>query len=89
MLHPLGGSESLSNDSIARSTLEELTPLEWECEAPEGQVDEVLTQCLTSRVLLGWVDGILQPLPTVASRSMYRGLGAGGGAWSLSDEEVH
>ena len=43
-----------------------------------------------SRVLLGWVGGVLWPLPSVAPRlTMWRGLGAGDGVWSKSDEEVH
>ena len=43
-----------------------------------------------SRVLLGWVGGVLWPLPSVAQRpTMWRGLGAGDGVWGQSDEEVH
>ena len=86
---PLGGSKSLSEEGAARSALVELTPLEWESEVQESEVDKAATLCLGSCVLLRWVDGILQPLPTVASRPMLRGLGAGDGMWSLSDEEVH
>ena len=55
---PLGGSESVSEEGAARSTLAELTPLEWESEAPESTRG--------SCVPLGWVDGILRPLPSVA-----------------------
>ena len=86
---PLGGSKSLSEEGAARSAPADLTPLEWESEVPEGLVDETVTLCLASHVLLGWVDGILQPLPTVASRPMFQGFGAGDGMWSLSDKEVH
>ena len=44
----------------------------------------------TSRVPLGWVGGVLQPLPSVTPRpTMWRGIGAGDGAESPSDEEVH
>ena len=44
----------------------------------------------TSRVPLGWVGGVLWPLPSVALRlTMWRGLGAGDGVWSQSDEKVH
>ena len=67
----------------------ELTSLEWESEVPEVQMDEALTQCLTSHVVLGWVDGILWPLPSVVLQPTLHGLGAGDGTWSLSDEEVH
>ena len=55
---------------------------------PESEVDEALTQCLTSHVLLGWMDGILWPLSSVALPPTLQGLGAGDGTWSLSDEKV-
>ena len=85
----LGGSESASKEGTAWSTLVELTPLEWKSESPESKVDGTLTQCLTSYVLLGWVDGILWPLPSVAPQPTLQGLGAGDGMSSFSDEEVH
>ena len=66
---PLGGSEFLSSDNAARSTIAELTPCECDCEVLESQIDEVVTLRLASKVLLGWVDGILWPLPTVTSVS--------------------
>ena len=65
---PLGGSKSISDEGTTQSTLAELTPLEWNSEMPESDVNEVLTQYLTSLVLLGWIDGILWPLPSVALR---------------------
>ena len=86
---PLGESESILEEGTTQSTLAELTPLEWESEIPENEVDKVLTQCLTSCILLGWIDGILQPLPSVALRPTLQGLGTGDGTWSLSDEDVH
>ena len=86
---PLGASKSLSEENVTRSTLVELTPLEWENEVPESSLDEAATLCLTSHVPLGWVDGVLQPLPSVILRPTVRGLGAGDGVWSLSNEEVH
>ena len=55
----LGASESLSEENIARSTLVELTPLVWENEVPESNLDEAATLSLASCVLLGWVDGVL------------------------------
>ena len=64
---PLGGSGSASEEGAPQSTLAECTPLEWESEAPKSEVDKALTQCLASCVLLGWVDGIIQPLPSVDS----------------------
>ena len=75
--------------SSTTTNLVELAPLEWESEAPESKVDEALTQCLTSHVLLGWVDGILWPLPSVALQPALQGLGSGDGMSSLSDKEVH
>ena len=86
---PLGAHKSLSEDTIARSTLPELTPLNWEKEVPEGNLDEAVTLCLASHVPLGRIDGVLWPLPSTALRPMLRGLGAGDGAWSLSNKEVH
>ena len=86
---PLGASKSLSEENVARSTLVELTPLVWENKAPGSNLDEAATPCLTSHVLLGWVDGVLQPLPLVVLRPTVKGLGAGDEVWSLSNEEVH
>ena len=63
---PLGGNESISDEDATWFTLAELTPLEWRREMPESEVDEVLIQCLTGHVLLGWIDGVLWPLPSVA-----------------------
>ena len=63
---PLGGSESVSDEGTTQSALVELTPLKWRSEMPESEVDEVLTPDLTGHVLLGWIDGILWPLPSVA-----------------------
>ena len=86
---PLGVSKSLSKEGATQSALVVLTPLEWESEAPESSMDEAATLCLASCILLGWVDGILQPLLSVALRPTLRGLGAGDGMLGLSDEEVN
>ena len=86
---PLGASKSLSEEGTTRPALVELTPLEWESKVPESIVDKAAIPCLTSRILLGWVGGILWLLSTVAQRPTLRGLGAGDGMWSLSDEKVH
>ena len=68
----------------------ELTSLEVESDLPEGSVDGADTLSSTSRVLLGWVGGVLQPLPSVVLRlTTWRGLGAGDRVWSQSDEEVY
>ena len=84
---PLGAGTLISEENIAQSTLVECTSFEVESDSPEGSVDGADTLSPASRVLLGWVGGVLQPLPSVALRlTMLRGLGAGGGAWSQSDE---
>ena len=67
----------------------EFTSLEVESDLPEGSVDGTNTLSPASRTPLRWV-GVLQPLPSVALRpTIWRGLGAGDGVWSQSDEEVH
>ena len=85
----LGGSESVSYVGTARSPLAELTPLECGAETSESEVEGALTQHPTSHILLGWVDGILQPLPSVARRPTVCGLRSGDGTSSFSDEHVH
>ena len=87
---PLGVGTSISEENIAQSTLVEHTSFGVESNSPEGSVDGADTLSPASRVPLRWVGGVLQPLPSVAPRlSMWRGLGAGDGVWSQSDEEVH
>ena len=86
----MGAGTSISGENVARSTLAECTSFEVESDLPEGFMDGAVTLSPTSRVPLGWVGGVLWPLPSVAPRpTMWRGLGAGDGAWSQSDEEVH
>ena len=87
---PLGAGASLADENVARSTLVECISLEVESDSPEGSMDGVDTLSPTSRVPLRWVGGVLWPLPSVAPRPIiWRGLGAGDGVWSQSDEEVH
>ena len=87
---PLGVGTPLSEKNAARSTLAELTSLEVESDSPEGSMDGADTLSPTSRVLLEWVGGVLWPLPSVVPRpTTLRGLGAGDGVWSQSDEEVY
>ena len=87
---PLGVGTSISEENIAQSTLADHTSYGVESDLHKGSVDGADTLSPTSRVLLGWVGGVLQPLPSVAPRpTMWRGLGAGDGVWSQSDEEVH
>ena len=87
---PLGADASISEENVTRSTRVEHTSFEVESDLPEGSMDGTGTLSPTNRVLLRWVGSVLQPLPSVALRpTMWRGLGAGDGAWSQSDEEVH
>ena len=87
---PLGAGVSILEENVARSTLVECTSFKVESDSPEGSVDGADTLSPASKVPLVWVGGVLWPLPSVAPRpTMWRGLGAGDGAWSQSDEEVH
>ena len=87
---PLGAGASISEENVARSTLAEYTSFGVESDLPEGSVDGADTLSPTGRVLLGWIGGVLWPLPSVVLRpTMWRGLGAGDGVWSHSNEEVH
>ena len=86
---PLGGSKSVSYAGTTQSTLAELTPLEWKGEMSESDVEGVLTRCLASCVSLGWVDGILWLLPSVALRLTVCRLSSGEETSSFSDEDVH
>ena len=87
---PLGVGASISEENVAQSTLVEHTSYGVESNSPEGSMDRADTLSPTSRVPLGWVGGVLQPLPSVALRlTMWRGLEAGDGVLSQSNEEVH
>ena len=87
---PLGTGTSVSEENVVWSTHVEHTLLEVENDLPERPVDGADTLRPSSRVLLRWVGGVLWPLPSVAPRlTMWRGIGAGDGAESLSNEEVH
>ena len=87
---PLGVGTSISEENIVRSTHVEHTSLGVENDSPEGSVDWADTLSPTKRVLLGWVGGVLWPLPSVAPRpTMWRGIGAGDGMQSPSNKEVH
>ena len=86
---PLGPGMSISEENVW-STHAEHTSLEVENDSPEGSMDGADTLSPSSRVPLGWVGGVLRPLPLVAPRpTMWRGIGAGDGVGSLSDVEVH
>ena len=87
---PLGAGTSISEENVAWSTQAEHTLLEVENDLPEGSMDGADTLSPASRVPLRWIGDVLWPLPSVAPRpTMWRGIGAGDGAESLSDGEVH
>ena len=84
---PLGAGTSISEENVTQSTLVEHTSFGVESNSPEGSVNGADTLSLTSRVSLGWVGGVLWPLPSVALRpTMWRGLGAADGVWSVEPE---
>ena len=60
---PLGAGTSISEENIVWSTCAEHTLLEVENDSPERSVDGADTLRPSSRVLLGWVGGVLRPLP--------------------------
>ena len=68
---PLCERKDTDNSMSTQSTLAELTPLECEKDLPKDNVEGCLTQYLASRIPLGWVDGVLQPLPIVVHRSAH------------------
>ena len=87
---PLGAGASISEENIVWSTRAEHTLLEVENDSHGGSVEGADTLSPTSRVPLGWVRSVLWPLPLVALRpTMWRRIGAGDGAESPSDKEVH
>ena len=66
---PLSLDVELSEATSKRSTPAELTPLECKNDSPDGMMWELLTQRLTRGMPLGWLGGILRPLPMVALSS--------------------
>ena len=60
---PLGRNKPVSYVVTTQSALAELAPLECGGETSEGEVEGALTWHPASYVLLGWVHGILWPLP--------------------------
>ena len=65
---PLGVGMSISEENVVWSTWAEHTSLGVESDSPEGSMDGADTLSPTSRVPLGWVGGVLWPLPSVAPR---------------------
>ena len=60
---PLNKNEDTNPGVSTQSALVELTLMEYEKDLPKDQMERCQTHHLTSCVPLGWVDGILRPLP--------------------------
>ena len=86
---PLNKNEDADINVSTRSALAELTPLEYEKDSLNGQMERCQTQHLTSHVPLGWVDGVLRPLPMVVHRTAPNEPGSRIKDMSGDDEEVH
>ena len=86
---PLNKNENADVDVSTRSALAELPLLEFEKDLPKDQLERCLTQHLASCVPLGWVDGILRPLPMVVHRTAQIEPGSRIKDMSGDDEEVH
>ena len=86
---PLNKNEDANLNVSIRSALAELTPSEYEKDLPKDQMERCQTQHLASRVPLGWVDGILRPLPMVVHRTAQSEPGSRIKDMSGDDEEVH
>ena len=86
---PLCESKDAHISASTRSALAELTPLECENDLLEDNMEGCLTRHPASLIPLGWVDGILQPLPMVVHRSAHQDHGSGMKDMCHSDDEVH
>ena len=86
---PLCESKDAHISTSTQSALVELTPLECENDFPEDNMEGCLTQHPASLIPLGWVDGILQPLPMVVPRSAHQDHGSGMKDMCNSNNEVH
>ena len=86
---PLCEGEVADTSMSSWSTLAELTPLECENDLPKDLVERCLTQHLASHVPLGWVDGVLRPLPMVVHKSAHKEQGSRMRGIRDEDEEVH
>ena len=86
---PLSKSKDANSGMSTRSALVELTPLECENDLPKDLLEGCQTHHLASHVLLGWVDGVLRPLPMVVHRSAQKEPGSRIREMHGDDEEVH
>ena len=84
---PLSLDVELLEATSERSTLVELTPLECENDSPEETTWKALTRCLTHGMPLGWLGGVLWPLPMVALSSTESESSTGKGSDSKNHED--
>ena len=86
---PLNKNEDANPSMSTWSALAELTPMEYEKDLPKDLMERCQTHHLASHVLLGWVDGILQPLAMVVHRTAQNEPGSGIKDMHGDNEEVH
>ena len=86
---PLCESKDTDNSMSTWSALVQLIPLECENNLPKDNVERCLIQHLTSCILLGWVNGVLWPLPMVVHRSAQQDQGSRMKDMCNDDDEVH
>ena len=86
---PLNKNEDANPNMSTQSALVELIPLEYEKDLLKDQLERCQTQHLASRVPLGWVDGILRPLPMVVHRTAQNEPGSRIKDMGGDNEEVH
>ena len=86
---PLNKNEDANPSMSTWSALVELTPLECENDLPKDPLEGCQTQHLASHVPLGWVDGVLQPLPMVVHKTAQKEPGSRIREMCGDDEEVH
>ena len=86
---PLCEGKDTDTSMSTWSALVKLTTLECENDLAKDNVEGFLTQHLTSHVPLGWVDGILWPLPMLVHRTVHQDQGSRMKDKCIDNEEVH
>ena len=86
---PLNKNEDANPGMSTWSALAELNPMEYEKDLPKDLMEGCQTHHLTSRVPLGWVDGILRPLPMVVHRTAQKEPGSRIKEMHGDDKEFH
>ena len=86
---PLINIEDANSGMSTWYALAELTPLECENDLLKDLLEGCQTHHLASHIPLGWVDGVLQPLPMVVHRSAQKEPGSRAREMCGDDEEVH